>query len=313
MSSSSFGEFDLIARLRRGIPPDPRVPLGIGDDAAVLSAPAGGRWLVAADMLLEGRHFTADTPPRLIGRKAIAVNVSDIAAMAGKPVAAFVTVAHNRGRGPEFAEEIHRGLADLAREYDIVIAGGDTNVWDGPVVVSVTLLGETIAGRAVTRGGAKVGDRVFVTGPLGGSLASGRHLSFPPRVAEAVALHAAVDLHAMIDVSDGLLSDLGHVCEESGVGIVLVADGVPINDAARAATDGRSALEHALTDGEDFELAFCIDEADAARIRDARGSVLPAEMELFEVGEVTAGRGVTVVGADGRALEFSNGGWAHQW
>lgn len=314
MTARSFGEFDLIERLRRVAPPDPRVLLGIGDDAAVLAAPAGGQWLVAADMLLEGRHFTAATPPMLIGRKALAVNLSDIAAMAGRPVAAFVTVAHNRARGVAFAEEVHAGLTDLAREYDVAVAGGDTNVWDGPVVVSVTLLGETVGGRAVTRSGAKPGDRIFVTGPLGGSLPSGRHLTFRPRLAEAAALHAAVDLHASIDVSDGLLADLGHICEESGVGMMLLADAIPIAAAARAATDGRSPLEHALTDGEDFELAFCVDKADAARIRHARGRTAPpAEIELFEVGEVTAEPRLTVVGAGGRTLNFAEAGWVHRW
>lgn len=305
-----FGEFDLIARLRRASPAGPRVPLGIGDDAAVVAAAAGGDWLAAADMLLEGRHFEVSTAgPRLIGRKALAVNLSDIAAMAGRPVAAFVTVAHRRGYGPAFAEEVHAGLSDLAAEFGVVVAGGDTNVWDGPVVVSVTLLGEVAGGRAVPRSGAKPGDRVFVTGSLGGSLRSGRHLTFAPRVAEALALHAAVDLHAMIDVSDGLLADLGHICQESGVGMALLAEAIPISDAARGTDGDASALERALTDGEDFELAFCVSEADAARVRGAP----PAGVASVEVGEVVAGAGVTVLGADGRPLEFAGRGWVHRW
>jgi thiamine-monophosphate kinase len=306
--SEPFGEFDLIARLRRMAPQDPRVPLGIGDDAAVLAAPTGGNWLVVADMLLEGRHFEVSTAtPRLIGRKALAVNFSDIAAMAGRPVAAFVTVAHHRGYGPGFAEEVHAGLADLAAEFGVVVAGGDTNVWDGPLVVSVTLLGEVVGGRAVTRSGAQPGDRILVTGPLGGSLQSGRHLTFQPRVAEALALHAAVDLHAMIDVSDGLLADLGHICEESGVGMVLLAGAIPISDAVRGPDGDTSALGRALTDGEDFELAICVSKDDAARLR--TGSPLKA----FEVGQVTAQPGVTVVGAGGRTLGFSERGWVHRW
>lgn len=306
--SESFGEFDLIARLRRMTPADARVPLGTGDDAAVVAAPADGNWLVAADMLLEGRHFeVATASPRLIGRKALAVNLSDIAAMAGRPVAAFVTVAHHRGYGPAFAEEVHAGLAELAAEFGVVVAGGDTNVWDGPLVVSVTLLGEVVGGRAVTRSGAKPGDRVFVTGPLGGSLASGRHLTFRPRVAEALALHAAVDLHAMIDVSDGLLADLGHICEESGVGMILVAESMPIYEAAGAVARELDDVKHALTDGEDFELAFCVSKDDADRLRKLSPS------DFFPIGQVVAESRMTVIGPGGRELDLADRGWVHRW
>ncbi|HEX6985116.1 MAG TPA: thiamine-phosphate kinase [Planctomycetaceae bacterium] len=307
---SPFGEFDLIAAIRRRAAADPRVPVGIGDDAAVLAGPPGGRWLVAADMLLEGRHFDARTAtPRRIGRKALAVNLSDIAAMAGRPAAAFVTVAHRREYGAEWAEEVHVGLQELADGFGVVVAGGDTNVWDGPVVVSVTLLGEVVGDRAVMRSGAEPGDRVFVTGPLGGSLPTGRHLTFTPRVTEALALHAAVDLHAMIDVSDGLLADLGHVTEESGVGVVLRAESIPLTEAARTGDDGRSPLERGLTDGEDFELAFCVSDADADRLRRDP----PAGVALFEVGEIISGSGVTVLDRQDRPLTFASRGWEHRW
>lgn len=306
--SASPGEFDLIAKIRQTVMTDPRVPLGIGDDAALLFGSHDEAWLVAADMLLEGRHFEiSSASPRLIGRKALAVNLSDIAAMAGRPVAAFVTVAHRREYGVAFAEELHAGIVDLAKEFDLVIAGGDTNVWDGPVVVSVTVLGQTVQGKAITRSGAKVGDRVFVTGSLGGSLTSGRHLTFAPRVKEALALHAAVDLHAMIDISDGLLADLGHVCDESGVGMMLLADLIPINDSVRRDSDDLSPLERALTDGEDFEIAFCVSKADAARLRTS------SSPKVYEIGEATAEPGLTVVGAGGRTLDFSRHGWEHRW
>jgi thiamine-monophosphate kinase len=304
------GEFDLIAKIRSRATMDPRVPLGIGDDAAVLAGPADGRWLVAADMLLEGRHFDVTTATAgQIGRKALAVNLSDIAAMAGRPLTAFVTVAHRRELGIAFAEDLHAGIAQHADEFDVTIAGGDTNVWDGPLVVSVTLLGEVVGSRVVPRSGAQVGDRVFVTGPLGGSLPSGRHLTFPPRVREALSLHAAVDLHAMIDISDGLLADLGHICAESHVGATLIAEGIPIAPAAKNCKDRRSPLEHALTDGEDFELAFCVGEADADRLR--RGP--PDGVAIFEVGEIAAGSGVSVHDAAGRRMTFASEGWVHRW
>jgi thiamine-monophosphate kinase len=315
----SFGEFDLIAQLRSAARPDGRVPLGIGDDAAIVSASGDGEWLVAADMLLEGRHFevTAATP-RLIGRKALAVNLSDIAAMAGRPVAAFVTVAHRRDYGADFARELHAGLQELAEEFEVAIAGGDTNVWDGPVVVSVTLLGEVARGRAVTRRGAQPRDRIFVTGRLGGSLASGRHLSFTPRVREALRLHEHYDLHAMIDVSDGLLADLGHICDESGVGAELNDDAIPLHPSLFAEPRGvprageqteRTSLERALTDGEDFELVFCVSEADAKRLEASR----PQGEAPYLVGRIVEGSGVTVLDADGSPLEFNSSGWVHRW
>lgn len=305
--NSESSEFDLIARLRGLAASHPRVPVGIGDDCAVVSGGAGSRWLVAADMLLEGRHFEISTAtPRLIGRKALAVNLSDIAAMAGKPVAAFVTVAHRRGYGMEFAEEVHQGLAELAGEFWVAVAGGDTNVWEGPVVISVSLLGDVVGTGAVTRSGARPGDIVFVTGELGGSLPSGRHLRFMPRVREAAWLHEAVDLHAMIDISDGLLADLGHICEESGVGAVLRSRDIPIAD------DGNGeklTLENALSDGEDFELAFCVSPTDAAKLREAP----PEGVALFEIGSIVEGNAVTVLDEAHQPLSFRSAGWQHRW
>ena len=306
---SSFGEFDLIARLRKLAGKHPRVPLGIGDDAAIVEGTRGDHWLVAADMLLEGRHFeVSSATPRQIGRKALAVNLSDIAAMAGRPVAAFVTVAHRREYGIGFAEELHAGIQELASEFNVAVAGGDTNVWDGPVVVSVTVIGEITGRGAVTRSGAKEGDSIFVTGRLGGSLIAGRHLTFTPRVREAAQLHERYDLHAMIDISDGLLGDLNHICEESSVGATLFADAIPIHPAV-GGNEAGSPLACALTDGEDFELAFCVAEEDAQRLRE---TALPGEPPFF-VGRIVAGTGVSVLDPSGTPLHFEQASWIHRW
>lgn len=303
----SGGEFDLIAKIRRGTMPNPRVPLGIGDDCAIVATDAST--LVATDTLLEGRHFTIDAAtPRLIGRKALAVNLSDIAAMAGRPVAAFVSVAHHRLLGLKFAEELHAGLQELADEFGVTVAGGDTNVWDGPLVVGVTLLGDVVGDRAVTRGGARPDDIIFVTGPLGGSFRSGRHLSFTPRLAQAWRLHGEVELHAMIDISDGLLADLGHICEESGAGAVLDADSIPIHPDVDAAARPRDRLRAALSDGEDFELAFCVSPEDARRLRDQP----PEGVSLHQVGRITEG-GIAVLDEDGTQIDFPAKGWVHRW
>src|SRR5262249_17549025 len=156
--------------------------------------------LVTTDMLMEGVDFAlAEAGPRRIGRKTMAANLSDIAAMAGVPTAAVASVALPKHGGQSVGEELYLGMRDAADAFRVPIVGGDTNSWVGGLVISVTVLGEATANGPVLRSGAKPGDWIIVTGPLGGSLL-GKHLDFTPRVKEALALHAVVDLHAMIDV-----------------------------------------------------------------------------------------------------------------
>jgi thiamine-monophosphate kinase len=268
MPLTPSGEFAFIDWVRKRTPLAQRVRIGPGDDTAAVDWPAGVPCLVTTDMLLEGSCFLlegspiqvggiAPAPPRRIGRKAMAVNLSDIAAMAGRPVAAVVSVGLPRRGGRALAEELYLGLREAADAFDTAIVGGDTNSWDGPLVISVTVLGEPGPGGIVRRSGAKAGDLLLVTGPLGGSILS-KHLDFTPRVQEGLALAAATSLHAMIDVSDGLSADVAKLCAESGCGAVLWADAIPISEAARRMSDGRTPLEHALGDGEDFELVFAV-------------------------------------------------------
>ena len=261
------GEFEYIAWLRARTPADPRVLVGPGDDCAAVVPPARPL-LVTTDMLMDGTDFVlADVGPRRAGRKAMAVNLSDIAAMAGTPTFAVVSVALPRDGGHELAQELYLGLRDVADAFGVALVGGDTNSWAGKLVISVTALGEATARGPVRRNGARPGDWLFVTGPLGGSIL-GRHLDFTPRVREALALHAAVELRAMADISDGLAADLNHICEESGCGAALDANAIPIADAAHdlSCTSGRSPLAHALGDGEDFELVFAVSPADGATL-----------------------------------------------
>lgn len=262
--SGKSGENDYIRWLRERTPADPRVPIGPGDDAALLQLQTAGQALVTTDMLMDGTDFhLSEAGAFRVGRKAMAVNLSDIAAMAGRPVAAFVSVALPRHGGQQIATELYRGLRSMADEFDTALAGGDTNSWDGPLVISVTVIGEPTGRGPVRRSGAKPGDWLFVTGPLGGSIL-GKHLDFTPRVREAQRLHELVDLHAMMDVSDGLAADLAKMCEESRCGAVLSAECIPIADDARTIKDGRSPLNHALSDGEDYELLFAVSAQDAA-------------------------------------------------
>lgn len=277
-----MGEFEYIRWLRDKTPGDPRVAVGPGDDCAVLAGPNGDGWLVTTDMLLDGVHFhLEDTTPRRIGRKAMAVNLSDIAAMAGRPVAAVISVSLPRGAKPGLAQELFEGLRDRAQEFQTAIVGGDTNSWDGPLTLAVTLLGDPGPAGPILRSGARPGDWLLVTGPLGGSIL-GKHLDFIPRVREGLLLAELAQLHAMIDISDGLAADANHLAEESGCGVVLDADSIPIAAAAQQMADGKKALEHALGDGEDFELLLAAPPDDARRL--LRLQPLP-EVTLYHVGQ----------------------------
>lgn len=258
-------EFDYIRWLRQRTPAHPRVVVGPGDDCAVLR-PATAPLLVKTDMLLENCHFVLEqVGPRRVGRKALAVNLSDIAAMGGRPVAAVVSVGLPRQGTQPLAEELYSGMRELADAFDTAIVGGDTNTWDGGLVVSVALLGDAGPQGPILRSGARPGDWLFVTGPLGGSIL-GKHLDFTPRVREALQLQEHAPIHAMLDISDGLAADINHLCEESGCGAVLAADRIPISAAAHRMNDQRAPLEHALTDGEDFELAFAVSPDDGRRL-----------------------------------------------
>lgn len=255
----TLGEVRLIARLRRRLHRAASVPVGIGDDAAVLRAPGGRRLLMASDMVIEGVHFRRrDVPPQWIGWKALACNVSDIAAMGGLPYWAVVSVGLPPSTPVSFVERMYAGLERCARHFGMSIVGGDT-VRAPQVVVDVAILGTVERGRLVRRSGARVGDVLFVTGRLGGSLRSGRHARFIPRLREAQALIRRVRVHAMIDVSDGLASDLWQLSRASRVALRVEAIRIPIARAART-------VRHALMDGEDFELLFAVGARDAARI-----------------------------------------------
>jgi thiamine-monophosphate kinase len=264
---SPIKELNLIASIKalaaRAPGPSGRVLTGIGDDTAVLET-ARGPLLFAADMLLEGVHFRLqDTQPELVGRKALAVNLSDIAAMAGTPIAVTVSLAVPSGIDPVIPLRIMQGLSDLAREYDVAVCGGDTNVWNHSLVIDVAVIGEAPPQGAVLRSGARAGDEIFVTGPLGGTIL-GKHLNFTPRLREAAWLRAHYPVSAMIDLSDGLATDLRHLLSASGVGAVLFRDRIPVNSDPSGTP---YTLEQAICGGEDFELCFTVNSAAADKIR----------------------------------------------
>jgi thiamine-monophosphate kinase len=292
-----MNEFDLIQRLARSLPTNETVVVGAGDDCAVLELGLAGHLLLfKTDAVVQGVHFTAETPPEKIGRKALARCLSDIAAMAGTPSSALVTLALPPGFDSAFVEKIYSGMNTLAARYDVAIVGGETTTNPGGILISVALVGTVPRGQYILRSGAKPGDALFVTGELGGSL-SAKHLDFEPRLAEARWLADHFPVHAMIDLSDGLAGDLPHIVKAGKAGAELFATSIPVSReariAARAGNSAKSPLLAALTDGEDFELLFAVASRDAVPLLDAWKREFPT-LKLTCIGKITAGGGITI-------------------
>jgi thiamine-monophosphate kinase len=304
-------ETEFLAWLQRELPPHRCLRLGAGDDAALVALGGRPECLVTVDMINDQVDFDlSTTDPRRIGRKALAVNLSDIAAMAGRPLAAFVALALPREGALLLAKELYLGLLPLAEQYDLAVAGGDTNCWNGPLAISITLLGEAAERGPLLRSGARPGDWLLATGAFGGSIL-GRHFDFEPRVREALLLNEHYELHAGMDVSDGLSLDASRLAEASGCGVVLRLDAIPVSAAAvmlaAQRNDGISPLEHALSDGEDFELLFAASPDEARRLlRDQ-----PLETPISAIGEFVAEPGLWQADSAGDRKPLPPHGWVH--
>lgn len=290
-----MNEFELIARLTKSLPTNESVVTGAGDDCAVLDLGAPEKLILfKTDAVVEGIHFTRETPPEKIGRKALARCLSDIAAMAGTPAAALVTIGLPKNFEAGFIEKIYDGLNALAAQVGVAIVGGETTTNPERILISISLLGTVPRGKQISRSGAKAGDAIFVTGELGGSLA-GRHLDFEPRLKEARWLAKHFHIHAMMDLSDGLAGDLGHIIKASGVGAELLKRSLPISRAARLHARESSAAKPpavaALTDGEDFELLFTLAGKSAVALLDAWKQQFP-ETKLTCIGKIVKGEGI---------------------
>jgi thiamine-monophosphate kinase len=292
-----MNEFELIARLTQNLPTNESVVTGVGDDCAVLDLGVPDKLILfKTDAVVEGIHFTKETPAEKIGRKALARCLSDIAAMAGTPTAALVTIALPRDFDAEFVSKIYDGMNALAEKYGVAIVGGETTTNPERILISIALLGTVPRGRQILRSGAKVGDAIFVTGELGGSLA-GKHLDFEPRLDEARWLAEHFHLHALMDLSDGLGGDLRHILNASKAGAQILKSAVPVSRAAKLWAKENTAAKPpfiaALTDGEDFELLFTIASKDAVKLVDAWKSQFP-ELQLSCVGKIVAGEGIVI-------------------
>jgi thiamine-monophosphate kinase len=297
-----MNEFDLIARLTPSLPTNAATVVGPGDDCAVLDFGLSDRLLLfKTDAVVEGVHFSRGAPPEKVGHKALARPLSDIAAMAGTPTHAVVTLALPAGFDPGFVEAVYAGMNALARRHHLAIVGGETTTNPERMLISVSVLGTVPKGRATLRSGAKAGDAIFVTGELGGA-ASGKHLEFEPRLGEGRWLAEHFDIHAMMDISDGLAGDLRHLLTASGVGAELLADAIPISRAAklaaRAASPARPPLAAALSDGEDFELLFAVAGRDAVPLLDAWKKQF-AHLRLSCIGRITGRSGLTLRNKNG--------------
>ncbi len=306
-------EKNFVDWLKATLPGHSAVRQGIGDDAAVLASSNQRELVVTTDLLADGTHFLSEeVAPERIGRKCLAANLSDLAAMAAEPSAVVTSLLLPRESPDglsttEVAKRVTEGIAKLAQDFDIPVIGGDTNVWKGRLAISITAFGYASQGGPLLRSGAQLGDRLLVTGRLGGSI-QGRHLDFTPRVREALQLVEKYDVHAGMDLTDGLAVDLHRMCEASNVGASLDANKIPVSDAAHelAASSSQTPLDHALADGEDFELLLAVPRDSAsAMLRDQ-----PLGCGLSEVGEVIS-EGVWLVDAEGQRAALPPSGYLH--
>lgn len=304
-------ETEFLAWLGGQLPPHDCLRLGAGDDAALVALSSRPECLVTVDMINDQVDFDLSRDdPRRIGRKALAVNLSDLAAMAGRPLAAVIALALPRAGALALAKELYLGMLPLAEQFGVAIAGGDTNCWDGPLAISVTMLGEITERGALKRSGARPGDWLLATGAFGGSIL-GRHFDFEPRVREALLLNERYELHAGMDVSDGLSLDASRLADASGCGVALRLDAIPVSAAAQQLAaernDGVTALQHALSDGEDFELILALAPDEARRVLGER----PLDAPLTAIGEFVAEPGLWALDASGKREPLAPRGWVH--
>jgi thiamine-monophosphate kinase len=322
-SGEGMDEFELIRRyFARLTAPRADVALGIGDDAALLKPPRGHEVVVTTDTLVAGRHFPEDTDPQAVGWKALAVNLSDLAAMGAEP-RWFTLALTLRMADPEWLAGFAAGLGAMAREGGVALVGGDTT--QGPVSITITAMGTVPPGKAVRRSGARVGDAVCVTGTLGDAAlglrllgeGGGRgeartadlevlrgRLNRPvPRVAAGAALRGLA--HAAIDLSDGLASDLGHILAASGVGAEVQAAQLPMSGAFRNLSDPEERVSLQVGGGDDYELCVCLPPAAVAKLRRR------LQVPLTEIGRIVRGKSLTVFDAHDRKVAVDRLGYRH--
>ncbi|MFH2068710.1 MAG: thiamine-phosphate kinase [Candidatus Omnitrophota bacterium] len=291
-SLKNIGEFGLINLLTKGFKPDKEVLVGVGDDCAVIKYRRNEYLLWTTDLLFSGVHFTEDTSPYEIGWKALAISISDIAAMAGIPKYGLVFVGLPSKTTISYSREIYRGISELAGKYRVKIVGGDTNAFE-KLVIGTTVLGIVEKKYLTLRSGAQPGDLICVSGPLGKGEKT--HLSFRPKIRQARRIKRSFSATAMIDISDGLLSDFTRIAEKSRVGGKIFLSQIPCVSNIRP--------EKALTSGEEFELLFTVNPEYGKEV---------CEADFFVVGKVTGrSSGIRTFDASGRLYKPGRTGYNH--
>jgi thiamine-monophosphate kinase len=314
--SEAPAEFGLIARHFRPLAGEGG--LDLLDDAALLTPPPGRQLVFTADAMVEGVHFLPDDPADTVGRKLLRVNLSDLAAMAAAPLAYLLTVSAPRGTPDAWFAAFAAGLAADQAQFGISLLGGDTTSTPGPVSLTLTCIGHVAPGAALRRAGAAAGDEVWVTGTIGdGALGlaalrgqlqdsegwlAGRYRLPQPRL--GLALHGIAS--AGMDVSDGLVQDLGHLCRLSGLGARIHAPLVPLSPAAAAA--GPDWLQTCVTGGDDYELLLAVPPGRTAALQDVAAA---AEVQVTRIGTFMPGREVVLLDGHGARMALDRPGWSH--
>ncbi len=320
-------EFSLIARLFAPLAARHPGALGLTDDAALIAGPQGRQWAVTADAMVEGVHFLADDPPELIARKLVRVNLSDLAAMGATPFAVLLASCFPTAVTEDWLDRFASGLKTDCEEFSIALIGGDTVATPGPLTLALTAIGELAADSALLRSNARSGDDIWVSGSIGDAafgllVGQGKALGL-----EAASRHGLLDryrlprprtslgprliglVHAAMDISDGLIGDLGHICRTSGVGARIEAAKVPLSSAVQAAmAAGLGGIDKVLTGGDDYELLF------TAAVRQAPAILALArelDLPLTPIGRIITGEGVEVIGSDGHTLSVAGSGYRH--
>ena len=297
MFVGSIGEFRLIERFRRQIKLDSSVIKGSGDDCAVMAFDKGNYLLFTCDMIIENIDFTRHDPAHLIGRKALAISLSDIAACAGIPRYALVSLGIPRITSLRFIDRVFAGMNALAKEYKVNLVGGDISK-SKELIIDVSMIGCVEKSRLVLRSGARVGDAIFVSAPLGGSI-KGKHLTFKPRLREARFLAGHFKINSMIDISDGLAQDLGHLARASEVGAVLFENAIPL-------AKHSCGLKDALFAGEDFELLFTLSQ------KESKSLLSQSKYHFYCIGKIVRKKwGVTLSAKDGTQHIIPAKGFKH--
>lgn len=303
MKLTSLSEAVLIRRLAKGFSYGGDIIKGIGDDCAVIKIAEDKYLLVTIDMLIEDVHFKLKgVSPFQIGWKSLGCGISDIASMGGLSRFAVVSLGLPARCSVEFVEELYRGMKVLGRRFGVAVIGGDTNRSE-KLVVDVAVMGFVEPRRMVLRSGAKAGDIICVTGSLGGSYKSGKHLNFIPRQKEARILTENFRINSMIDISDGLSTDLNHIAEESGAGACIYEELIPVSKNA-------ASLDAALNEGEDFEILFTLPVNQAGKLLGKR----PAGMKtpVTKIGEITGKKqGVRIISCSGKIRQLRPEGFKH--